>query len=65
VLIVGFWGVLPPGIILTMIFWHWLLKTCYEVLATPLTYFLVGYLKKAEKLDTYDYGTNFNPLRAD
>ena len=65
VLLVGFWGVLPPGVILTMIFWHWLLKTCYEVLATPLTYILVGYLKKAEKLDTYDYGTNFNPLRAD
>jgi len=65
VLLVGFWGVLPPGIILTMIFWHWLLKTCYEVLATPLTYILVGYLKKSEKLDTFDYGTNFNPLRAD
>jgi uncharacterized integral membrane protein (TIGR00697 family) len=65
VLLVAFWGVLPPAVILIMIFWHWLLKTCYEVLATPLTYILVGYLKKAEKLDTYDYGTNFNPLRAD
>jgi len=65
VLFVSFWGVLPPEIILSMIFWHWLLKTCYEVLATPLTYILVGYLKKVEKLDAYDYGTNFNPLRAD
>jgi len=65
VLLVGFWGVLPPMIIITMVFWHWLLKTCYEVLATPLTYVLVGYLKKSEKLDTYDYGTDFNPLRAD
>jgi hypothetical protein len=65
VLLVAFWGVLPPMVILTMIFWHWLIKTCYEVLATPLTYVLVGYLKKAEKLDTYDYGTDFNPLRAD
>jgi len=65
VLLVSFLGVLPPAIILSMIFWHWLLKTCYEVLATPLTYILVGYLKKAEKLDTYDYGTDFNPLRAD
>jgi len=65
VLLIGFWGVLPPGVILTMIFWHWLLKTCYEVLATPLTYILVGYLKKSEKLDTYDYGTDFNPLRTD
>ncbi len=65
VLLIGFWGVLPPAVIGIMIFWHWLLKTCYEILATPLTYFLVGYLKKAEKLDTYDYGTDFNPLRAD
>jgi hypothetical protein len=48
-----------------MIFWHWLLKTAYEAAATPLTYLLVGYLKKAENLDTYDRGTNFNPLRAD
>jgi len=65
VLLIGFWGVLPPAIIFSMIFWHWLLKTCYEILATPLTYVLVGYLKKSEKLDTYDYGTDFNPLRAD
>jgi len=65
VLLIGFWGVLPATIIFSMIFWHWLLKTGYEVLATPLTYILVGHLKKAEKLDTYDYGTDFNPLRAD
>ncbi|MCX6001875.1 MAG: queuosine precursor transporter [Chloroflexi bacterium] len=65
VLGVSFAGVLSPEVIITMIFWHWLLKTAYEALATPLTYFLVGYLKKAEKLDTYDYGTNFNPLRTD
>ncbi|MBN1689712.1 MAG: queuosine precursor transporter [Dehalococcoidia bacterium] len=65
VLLIGFWGVLPPSIILSMIFWHWLFKICYEILATPLTYTLVRYLKKAENLDTYDYGTDFNPLRAD
>jgi len=65
VLLIGFWGVLPPAVILSMIFWHLLFKTCYEVMATPLTYILVGYLKKSEKLDAYDYGTDFNPLRAD
>jgi uncharacterized integral membrane protein (TIGR00697 family) len=64
VLSVSFAGVLSPEVIISMIFWHWMLKTVYEVLATPVTYLLVGYLKKAEKLDTYDYGTNFNPLRA-
>jgi uncharacterized integral membrane protein (TIGR00697 family) len=65
VLLIGFWGTLPPAIIFSMIIWHWLFKVCYEILATPLTYALVGYLKKAEDLDTYDYGTDFNPLRAD
>jgi hypothetical protein len=65
VLSVSFLGVLPLEVILSMIFWHWLLKTAYEAMATPLTYLLVGYLKKAENLDTYDRGTNFNPLRAD
>ncbi len=65
VLLVGFWGVLSPAVILSMIFWHWLIKVCYEILATPLTYAMVGYLKKSENLDTYDYGTDFNPLRAD
>ena len=64
VLIVSFLGVLPAEVIFNMILWHWLLKTAYEVLATPLTYYLVAYLKKAEKLDTYDHGTKFNPLRA-
>ena len=64
VLGISFAGVLPPEVIMGMVFWHWLLKTAYEALATPLTYLAVGYLKKAEKLDTYDHSTNFNPLRA-
>jgi hypothetical protein len=65
VLSVGFWGVLPFDVLGGMILWHWLLKTAYEAVATPLTYLLVGYLKRAEKKDFYDYTTNFNPLRAD
>ena len=65
VLSVSFAGVLSPEVIIRMIFWHWVLKTAYETMATPFTYLIVGYLKKAEKLDTYDHGTNFNPLRAD
>ncbi len=65
VLSIGFYGTLPNEIILTMMFWHWIFKSAYEVLATPFTYWLVGHLKKTEKMDKYDYGTNFNPLRAD
>jgi hypothetical protein len=46
-----------------MILWHWLAKVVIEVIFTPLTYLIVNYLKKNEFIDTYDYKTNFNPLR--
>lgn len=45
-----------------MILYHWLIKTGYEVAATPLTYAVVNYLKKKEAVDTYDHKTNFNPF---
>lgn len=41
---------------------QWLIKVAYEVAATPLTYLVVTYLKRAEKLDVYDRNTPFNPL---
>lgn len=41
----------------------YLLKVGYEVLATPLTYLVVGALKRAEKADAFDAHTNFNPFR--
>ncbi|MCX6005106.1 MAG: queuosine precursor transporter [Chloroflexi bacterium] len=65
VLLIGFWGVLPADVLLLMILGHWLIKSSYEVIATPATYAIVGYLKKKEGFDHYDYTTNFNPLRAD
>jgi len=64
VLVIGFWGVLPTGVLMGMILWHWLFKSVYEIIATPLTYLIVNYLKTKEKIDYYDIGTNFNPLRA-
>lgn len=65
VLSIGFWGILPAEVLLGMIVWHWLFKTVYESITTPLTYLIVNHLKKKEKVDHYDIGTNFNPLRAD
>ena len=63
VLTVAFAGVLPFSTLGTMILSHWLVKTAYETAATPLTYGVVGYLKRKEGIDVYDYGTDFNPLR--
>jgi uncharacterized integral membrane protein (TIGR00697 family) len=58
----AFVGVFPGPVLLLMIVTQWLLKTAYEVLATPLTYAVVGFLKRREGLDVFDYDTNFNPL---
>jgi uncharacterized integral membrane protein (TIGR00697 family) len=63
VLTIAFLGVLPLSVLGIMILSHWLVKTIYETAATPLTYVVVGYLKRKEGIDTYDYGVDFNPLR--
>lgn len=46
-----------------IILYHWLAKTIIEAVATPATYGVVGYLKRKEGVDTYDYKTKFNPFR--
>jgi queuosine precursor transporter len=46
----------------TAIVTQWLIKVAYEVIATPLTYVVVGFLKRAEGIDVYDRDTRFNPL---
>ncbi len=59
---IAFWGIIPPALILTAILTQWLFKVLYEVIATPFTYVVVGFLKRREHLDTYDYQTNFSPI---
>ena len=46
-----------------MILWHWLAKIGIEIILTPFTYLIINYLKRSESIDTYDFDTNFNPLR--
>jgi len=59
----AFVGVVQLPILLRIIVAQWLFKTAYEALATPLTYLIVGILKRKEGIDVYDYETDFNPLR--
>jgi len=63
VLSIGFIGIIPFSTLISMILGHWLIKSLYEIIATPLTYLIVNYLKKKEELDVYDYTTNFNPIQ--
>jgi uncharacterized integral membrane protein (TIGR00697 family) len=41
---------------------QFILKVTWEVLLTPLTYVVVGWLKHKEGIDVYDIGTNFTPF---
>ncbi len=41
---------------------NYLLKVLWEVLATPLTYKVVAFLKRVEHEDYYDRDTDFNPF---
>jgi hypothetical protein len=59
----AFAGVWPGDQILTGIVTQWLLKSGYEVIATPLTYVVVGFLKRTENADVYDRSTNFTPFK--
>ena len=61
-ILIAFAGTQPWGLLATMILTHWLVKTGYETVATPFTYAIVGYLKRKENVDTYDYDTSFNPF---
>jgi hypothetical protein len=61
VLSIAFWG-MPLTALGIMALTHWLVKTAYETVATPVTYAIVTYLKRKEGIDTYDYTTDFNPF---
>ncbi len=58
----AFVGTVPTSALPMMIGAQTLVKTSYEVIATPLTYMIVTFLKKREGIDTYDYDTDFNPI---
>ncbi|HEX7782057.1 MAG TPA: queuosine precursor transporter [Sphingobium sp.] len=42
---------------------NWAMKVGWEVVLTPATYAIVGFLKRREGLDVYDTGTDFTPFR--
>ncbi len=61
--IVAFAGVFPTDTLWPVLISNYLFKTAFEALATPLTYAVIGFLKQAEGVDVFDYGTNLNPFR--
>jgi len=59
----AFLGTVSERVLLSMIVSQWLFKTFYETIVTPLTYLVVSFIKNKEKMDIYDYKTNYNPFR--
>lgn len=63
-MVIAFWGIFPSDAIVMAIVTQWAFKSLYEALATPLTYITVAYVKRKEKLDTYERDLRFNPFSA-
>jgi hypothetical protein len=51
--------------VLKVLVTNWALKVGWEVLLTPVTYAVVGFLKRAEGVDVFDRHTDFSPFKAD
>jgi uncharacterized integral membrane protein (TIGR00697 family) len=59
---IAFYGIWATGDVLKIALAQYVLKTGWEVVMTPVTYRVVGFLKRAEQEDYYDRGTDFSPF---
>ena len=59
---IAFTGLWPTQELVTVTLTQYVLKSTWEVIATPLTYQVVGFLKRVEHEDYYDRDTNFTPF---
>jgi uncharacterized integral membrane protein (TIGR00697 family) len=60
----AFWGsgLIPDEKLPQIMLVQFITKVAVEVVATPITYAVVGWLKRAEREDYYDRNTDFNPF---
>ncbi len=59
---IAFLGIWETQDVLTVIVTNWLLKVVWEAMLTPVTYIVVGKLKRAEGVDLFDTETDFSPF---
>jgi uncharacterized integral membrane protein (TIGR00697 family) len=59
---IAFAGLWSADLLVKVMLTQYVLKTSWEVLMTPVTYRIVGFLKRAENEDYYDRETNFTPF---
>ncbi|MFN6963298.1 MAG: queuosine precursor transporter [Pyrinomonadaceae bacterium] len=58
----AFYGLWSTEQVVSVMIGNYFLKVGWEVLATPFTYRIVNFLKRAENEDFYDRDTDFNPF---
>lgn len=61
--LVAFYGILDNGLLWSIIVSNYIFKVGVEVIFTPVTYAITGFLKKRENEDYYDRKTDFNPFK--
>ncbi len=54
----------PADAMLKVMVSQFILKVSWEALLTPITYAVVGFLKRREGVDVYDEDTDFSPFKA-
>jgi len=59
----AFYGIWPTEQVIQVAIAQYFLKTGWEVVATPLTYVVVNFLKRKEHEDYYDRNTDFTPFK--
>ncbi|HEY4214978.1 MAG TPA: queuosine precursor transporter [Steroidobacteraceae bacterium] len=59
---IAFAGVWTNAQLFEVTITQYVLKSGWEIIATPLTYWIVGALKRAEHEDYFDTATNFTPF---
>ena len=59
---IAFYGIWTTEAVIAVMVTNWLLKVSWEVVLTPVTYVVIGRLKKAEGVDLFDTDTDFSPF---
>lgn len=59
---IAFAGIWTTQQVLTVMVTNWAMKVAWEAVLTPVTYAVVGSLKRREGLDIFDGGTDFTPF---
>ena len=59
---VAFLGVWDNALVMQVMISNYIIKVAWEAVVTPVTYKVVGFLKRAEEEDYFDRKTNFTPF---